>query len=348
MSVRLSVLTAFCSALLALTVSPAIADSVPKTDVITLKNGDTITGAIKSLDFGALSLSTDSMGTITIDWEDVISAQSDQSLQVELVDGDRYFGQLNKGDGKRYIYVATSSGEMDFQTADIVRMTPIDSSMGILTQLDGSVSLGFQSQKSSNVYTSNFSADVNYRTRKYLLGMRLNSTMTNSDNEDASANQNFIVNYQKFRPERWFSEWFAGWERNDELGIQSRVSAGGAWGRYLLQTNSNMLSITAGIQASRQTFTGEDPSDTDLEGRLALSYLHRNLDPKTTLNLDTQFYPLLRDLSQYRSETNLNLNWEFIADVFLGIGFSYSYTSYPPTGAANSDYSLTTSLGYTY
>lgn len=319
-----------------------------KTDIVKLKNGDLITGEIKSLDFGALSFSTDSMGTVTIDWEDVLGARSDQSLQVELVDGTRYYGSLEKGDGHRDIHITTSSGEVSFATADIVRMTPIDSESSFLSQLDGSISLGFQAQKSSNVYTSNLAADASYRTRKFLWGARLNSTMTDSANEEGSMKQSLSLNYQRFRPDRWFAEWFTGWERNDELGIQSRTSAGAAWGKYLIQTNSNMLSVTGGVQAARQTFTGEDPSDTDYEGRLELRYLHRKLVPKTSINLTSQFYPLLRDFSQYRSQTDLNLNWEFIADMFLGVGFSYSYTSNPPTDASNSDYSVTTSLGYSF
>ena len=42
-----------------------------KTDVVILKNGDHVSGEIKSLERGKLSLSTDSMGTVKIEWEDV-------------------------------------------------------------------------------------------------------------------------------------------------------------------------------------------------------------------------------------------------------------------------------------
>ncbi len=38
-----------------------------KLDVIHLRNGDTVTGEIKSLDRGILSVSTDFMGTIAIE-----------------------------------------------------------------------------------------------------------------------------------------------------------------------------------------------------------------------------------------------------------------------------------------
>ena len=37
-----------------------------KTDIVLLKNGDRVTGEVKSLERGKLTLSTDSMGTVYI------------------------------------------------------------------------------------------------------------------------------------------------------------------------------------------------------------------------------------------------------------------------------------------
>jgi len=55
-----------------------------KTDVIVLVNGDSITGEVKSLEFGALKYSTDSMGAVSVEWEEVVSIRSHQSLQIEV------------------------------------------------------------------------------------------------------------------------------------------------------------------------------------------------------------------------------------------------------------------------
>ena len=59
----------FFTILLQLMSIPALARD--KTDVVILKNGDRVTGEIKSLDRGKMSLSTDHMGTIQIEWEEV-------------------------------------------------------------------------------------------------------------------------------------------------------------------------------------------------------------------------------------------------------------------------------------
>lgn len=319
-----------------------------KTDVVGLLNGDKVTGEIKSLEFGALSYSTDSMGTVSIDWEDVVSVTSEQSLQVELTNGARFFGQLVAADKEHELVVRTASRDVTYSTNEIVRITPIDAKVPFLERLEGSFSLGFQAQKSSEVNTSNLAADVSYRAREYLVGVRLNSTVTDQPSEPTTADQSIDLNLQAFRRDLWFSDWFVGWERQDELGIQARLSAGAAWGRYFVQTNNDMFSVTAGAQASREAYTGEDPNDTVYEGRIEVRYLHRRLDPKTSFNFTTQLYPLLEDLSEYRAESSLNLNWEFIDDMFLGLGLTYSYTSNPPSNAEKNDYALTTSLGYSF
>lgn len=325
-----------------------VAAQAAKTDIVGLVNGDKVTGEIKSLDFGSLSYKTDSMGTVTIDWEDVVSLTSEQNLQVELVNGTKYFGRLLAAGEEGGIRIRTASTEVTYPVRQVVRMTPIDPEEGFLEKLDGSFSLGFQGQKSSQVNTSALAADITYRERKYLVGLRLNSTVTNQSNEPSSSDQSIDLNYQSFRRSLWFSDWFSGWERNDELGIQARLSAGGAFGRYFVQTNSNEFSVTGGAQASREAYVGEDPNETVYEGRVEIRYLHRRNDPKTTFNFTSQVYPSLSETGEYRAESGLNLNWEFIEDMFLGVGVNYSYTSDPPTGAAKADYSVTTSLGYSF
>jgi putative salt-induced outer membrane protein YdiY len=319
-----------------------------KTDIVVLINGNAVTGEIKSLEFGALRYSTDSMGTVNIDWEDIVNLTSNQNLQIELVDGSRYYGHLTTPDDRFSVIIKTASNETSFPMTDIVRITPIETADKFWQRLEGSFTLGLQTQKSSEVTTSNVAADISYRTRDYLVGLRLTSTVTDQPSEETSARQQIQTNYQRFRANRWFTDWFTGWEKNDELGINARVSAGGALGRYFVQTNKNQFSVTLGAQAARSAFIGEDESTTDVEGRIEIRYLHRKLTPETSFIFTSKIFPLLEDLSTYRAESDLKLNYEFVKDLFFEVGVGHSYTSDPPTGASSSDYVVTTSLGYSF
>jgi hypothetical protein len=306
---------------------PAISTAA-KTDAVLLLNGNTITGEIKSLDFGALRYSTDSMGTVTIDWEDIVSITTKQTLQVEVSDGTRYFGTLDSADDRFRIKVKTMVGDVDLHTSQIVRMVPIDAEESFWERLDGSFALGFDSEKASDVTTLRTTADVTYRTRKYLVGLQ--ATVNNTTQaEDETRNRTNI-------------------RGNDELGIQSRLSGGGALGRYLVQTNRNQLSVTGGLNITHTSFTGEDSSTETAEGRIQVRYLHRNLDPEANITFTTNIFPLLEDLSEYRAESELIFRREFVEDLFFDVTLSHSYTTNPPTDANKTDYTLTTSIGYSW
>ena len=324
-----------------------------KTDVVVLINGNAVTGEVKSLDFGSLRYSTDSMGTVNIDWEDIVNITSNQSLQIEVIDGHRYYGQLVAPEERHHIRLKTPSDVIDFPMTEIVRITPIDTADKFWQRLDGSFSFGIQTQKSSEITTSNLSADISYRTRQYLVGLRATSNLTNQtgNGEDGSvttSRETFQANYQRFKGNRWFTDWFTGWESNDELGLDSRLSIGGALGRYFVQTNKNQFSVTLGVQASRERFTGDDADTTIPEGRIEIRYLRRNLVPETSINFTTKIYPSLEDFSRYRAETDLVIRREFVNDLFSDLTIGHSFLSDPPTGAESIDYAVTTSLGYSF
>ncbi len=319
-----------------------------KTDVVVLINGNAVTGEIKSLDFGVLRYSTDSMGTVNIDWEDIVNVTTQQNLQIEVTDGTRYYGYLTAPGERHAIRLKTPSTVYDFQMSEVIRITPIETDETFRHRLEGSFSFGFQTQKSSEITTTSISGDISYRARQYLVGLRLTGNTTDQENEDTSARQTAQLSYQRFKSNRWFTEWFTGWEKNDELGLESRLSLGGALGRYIVQTNNNQFSITAGVQASRERFTGDDKDTKKPEGRFEFRYLRRKLVPETSITFTTKIYPSLEDFSSYRAETDLVLRREFVEDLFFDITVGYSYLSDPPTDAENVDYTITTSIGYSF
>jgi len=319
-----------------------------KTDVVVLVNGNAITGEIKSLEFGALKYGTDSMGSVSIDWEDIVSMTSNQQLQVELTDGSRHFGNLKSSEKRFHATIVTQDESVELPTSQIVRITPIITEERFWHRLEGDVSFGLTSQKSSEVTTVNLASDVRYRTREYLVGLVANTSVTDQPGEETKERRKVGLNYQRFRQNRWFTDWSTSLEANDELGINSRVLAGGGVGRYLVQTNTKLFSMTAGLVATRESFIGDDDSTTQAEGKLQIRYLSRHLDPDSSLSFTTNIFPLLEDFSQYRAETDLSFKREFVKDLFFEVLLYHSYVSEPPTGAESGDYGITTSLGYSF
>lgn len=76
--------------------APALADTV------WLKNGDRLSGKIQLFDGGKLLLKTDYAGSVSLDWKQVASLDSDQALLVKLKDGEgeRAHGLRRAADGR--------------------------------------------------------------------------------------------------------------------------------------------------------------------------------------------------------------------------------------------------------
>ena len=95
-----------------------------KTDVIILKNGDRITGEIKKLEAGLLEYKTDTMGTLNIEWRFISEVISNTSHTVELADGARVLGALQKPAESQHVLVSTVQGPFDVQAQDVVSVWP--------------------------------------------------------------------------------------------------------------------------------------------------------------------------------------------------------------------------------
>jgi hypothetical protein len=326
-----------------------------RNDVVVLVNGNSVTGEIQFLEFGNLNYETDSMGTVDIDWEDIVSVTSNQYVEVEIATGKRYYGSIELSPAVNTISIGFGEEVDLISQNDVIRITPIDRSEMFIKRLEGSFSFGLTTAKATEVSVGRFEADVSYRTENYLVGLRIESSVTDQKDEDISKRQFLGMNYQRFRPNRWFTEYSANSEQNDELGIEARHSAGVGIGRYIVQTNRNQFSLITGLVATRESFTSSESSTTNGEGRISVKYLHRSIVPESDVSFTYDIYPLLEDPSTFRSEASLTFRREFIQDLFLDFTFYHSYLSDPTADPTDStfdvekeDYGVTTSLGYRF
>ncbi len=320
----------------------------PKTDIVVLVNGNAVTGEIKSLEFGLLKYSTDSMGTVNIDWEDVTSLTSNQYIEVEVSSGSKFHGNLELAEAVQSIAVGFGDDTDLIKMHEVVRIVPIATNERIINRLEGSAAFGFNTDKASGVTQGRVNAAVSYRTVKHLMALVIDASITSQDEVEDTQRRVIALNYQRFRGNRWFTDWTMSEEKNDELGIDSRFVVGGGLGRYLVQTNKNQFSLTLGLVATKESFTGSEPGSTNGEGKITIRYLHRSLVPESDITFDTRIFPLLEDPSTFRAETNLTFRREIVNDLFFDLSFYHSYLSDPPEGAENDDYGVVTSVGYKF
>ena len=326
-----------------------------KTDVVVFDNGDRLTGEVKKLERGKLAFKTDATDTIQIEWEDVASLVAGESFDVETRAGARYFGSLVQAAEEGKLEVAGKEESWTLDLGSVVRLTPIEA--GFWKRVDGSLDLGFSFTEADDRTQVSVGAETEYRTRKYLRSLSLSSVVVSQpqrgaeDDEVQETNRSdlnlFVTRYLR-KPRRHFLG-FATLQRNEELGLDLRSLAGAAAGWYVVQSNTEILGLAAGLAVSREQLAGSDPSQESLEAFLGLQFQSFKFDtPERDVDLTLAVFPGLSESGRVRAELNAKVRWEIVKDFFFGLSLLESYDNEPPAGTVKSDLTLTTSLGWSF
>jgi len=324
------------------------------TDVITLKNGDRVTGEIESLEYGLLKLSTDDMGTINIEWSAIAAIDSKYVFDVQVVGGLRQSGLIGTSDDGSELVIRDEGSGRSVALADVVRIEELET--GFWQRLSGSMSLGVNYTKSTGIRTSNINISSAYQGDKIKATLDISAAETSSPDTDKSERENITstVQFQRERPS--FVMLLNTLERNDELGIDARLTTGAGLARYFAQDEDSEIMLFAGAVANQEwTDTEddgvslEDDSQQSLEGALGATWrIFRFGDPDVSLSSSAFLYPSLTESGRYRGNLDVSLRREIISDLVFDISFYESYDSKPPGGGETSDYGFVTSIGWKF
>lgn len=319
-----------------------------KTDVVWIANGNHITGEIKKLERGLLTLNTDYMGEVKIEWADVVRVQSDYAFQFEKADGTRVTGRIGESTKPREIVVGYRKNSVTYEFKNVVRISQIESTF--VDRLKGSLSLGYSFTKASDVAQGNLAFRTTYRTE--IRSFTLQGSQISSSTADGlpSRKANLSIDMTRYRPDRWYSTFQLGFERNDELGLDLRTSLEAALGRYLIQTNTSELGTLAGLVVTNELMQGEVESQQNLEGLLGVDYsryIYNN--PKLDLTAGLYVYPSITESGRVRTQFDIALKWEVYKDLFWNLSYYNTYDSDPASGSeSTNDYGVVTSVGWSF
>jgi hypothetical protein len=319
-----------------------------KTDVVMLRNGDRLSGDIVSLEFGILSLKTDNMSTLSIEWPAVRSVTSKFDFAIERRDGTKYHGVIATSADGAELMVQSAAGAARIPMEEVERISRF--SPRFWDRINGSLALGFSYSKSSSIQVSSVNFNARYRSTT-IDGSLAFSSNTTKDSSGTTTNRDLLTAEVMFlQQSRNFWSLLASVERDQSLGIDARVVAGAALGRRFVQTNYTEVTGIAGLVATEEWIVDNPTPKASVEAVLGGTWqVFKFIDPKTRLNLGLYVFPSLTESGRYRSTGNLNLTHEFPHDITLGVTGYLSYDNQPPEpGAEKSDYGVTLNVGYTF
>jgi hypothetical protein len=339
-------LTAAIAAMVLSSVGAAPAHA--QTDIAVFKNGDRLTGEIKSLDRGKVSFDTPATGVINLEWDDIDRMLSRTTFEFTLDTGEMLYGTLAETTGESQISVQTESGTRDFATEAVVRMTPIKST--IKDRIEMSIDAGYSLAQANDLVQTNLGYDFRYREEKRQISFSADGSMSSSENEPSSTRVYSSGTYRRFLSGSGWDPFGIGqYERNDELGIDRRTSLGGGMSRWLRDTNSNRIVFGGGLIRSFEDDAGSTETKTDTEALIAMDFeWFRYDEPELDVRVNFSMYRRLSGTGDPRGNLDVNFRWELFKDFFWGFSVYYSYDQQTEDADATTDYGSFTSLGWKF
>jgi hypothetical protein len=339
-SLRVSVLMAAVSLSLAST-----AYAAAKTDVIELVNGDRITCEIKKLERGKLTVKTDGLGTIAIEWDDIHRLTSNARFDIERKSGEHAYGMLVRAD-VRTVDVVDGQIAQRLALDDIVRLAPVGRTFW--ARLDGSISAGFSFTAANDQTQWTFDTSVIYRSRRWVSQLAADSLLTSNETSDRQTRNNLTLQSQRYLRPRWSTLTFIELQQNEELALDLRAVLGGGIVRVLAQSNHNAAWLAAGAAYTSESYAGAGDQNV-AEAVLGGSYAWFTFDGRST-NLTTTAYSYyaLNTASRVRLELNSSFKSDIVGDLYWSVNGFESFNSRPPAGQKKSDLGVSATLGWTF
>jgi len=322
-------------------------DAQGRTDVVTLANGDHITGEVVVLERGRLEFKTNDAGTLYLEWDKLASLVAARFVEVVTEDGRRFLGTLGKS-GDRSISVVGPDGATSLVMAEVALIRPIG--RGFWNKLDGSIDAGYNYTKSSGVAQFNLNWDTVYQKPASRFRLTASTTITQKDDDSGRDDRGTIeMSYLRYPWQHWFITAAGRFENNESLGLVLRSQVGGAVGPRLINTSKAQMAVGAGLAVNEEQ--GVDVAATqNLEGVLVFRASYYTYDrPKTNIDISFQYYPSLSNTGRQRLQADVGLKRELWKDFFASMNFFNTFDSRPPNPSADqNDVGFVFSLGWSY
>lgn len=325
--------------------------SAQKNDTVYLYDGSKLTGEFKKFDLGILSLSTNGMGTLNIEYDKIKTIYSGKYFEITDNTGFSVFGSFEKSSEAGYVDILVANGTVSRSIKELVQIARIKNIFW--KKFYGSIDAGASYYKSSDILQYNFSGNVNFRSKRHFVAFDLSSIYSDqrqSDTSLISKKNDISLDFNRLFKGPWLGGFSVKLQQNTELDLQYRIQAGIGAGYDLVYTNPVRLYVTAGVLANQEQSIETQNISSNLEGILALNFLwlvYKHPEINITSGID--FYPSITIAGRYRIEYDLSAKYEIFRDFYFGATFYDSFDSKPTSGGgALNDYGMTLMIGYTF
>jgi len=307
-------------------------------DEVYMVNGDRITGKVKNVQDGKLTIESDLAGTLTIDISKVATIQTASAIEVHLKDGTSFNKPVNKSETGRFAVQGDATLKtQDFNVASIVSINPAK------PQWHGDLSGAIvRTHGNTSIYNASGSINLLKREENDRTLLSIDYFYTKQKNPDTGEKEvtqdqwKMRGKYDYFFNKKLFGFLEARYERDRIALLQRRVIIGGGIGYQWVESADLNFWTGAGIASRYEAYYNATPSDSQVSAQVGY-HLDKRLAKPLTFIHDLTYYPGLETFSDYFLTTSAEFRYKLTELIFTNFRAILDYDASPAIGRGNTD-----------
>lgn len=315
-------------------------------DKVTLSNGDVLTGAIKTMADGKLTISSPLVGDITVPLSNVANLSTAAPVDLLNTDGERLkrrIAGIEGGDLKL---------EGDIPSLALSRLGQINPPAKEPEKWTGSLTVG-GSLTSGNTERRAIGAAFEAIRRSEIDRITADATWDYSEDK---ATGDWVLNqrraggglkYDYFISKKWYFLATARVLGDTLADINLRFTGGVGLGYQWVENDTTNFSTEAGLSYFNENYRSATPSVDYLAARVAYKLSHK-LGDSTKLLHGTEAFPSLEDANDIYFQMKTEVQTSLTASMIASLGWVWDYDNTPAPGRERSDHRVLLSVGWTF
>ena len=322
-------------------------------DEVLLKNGDRLTGKIKTFADGKLVLESEAAGEVTIPVAKIQTFGSDSPIQVHLKDGTAFNARVfGAAQPDHFAIQSTETLQaQQFQLADIVSINPPAKPK---PKWSGDLSAALTSTH-GNTRTESISASANLRRRTEKDRTHLSADYGRGQQEDPDTGEEMTTEdwwrakgkYDYFFTKKMYGYVDGRYEKDAIAELDRRVIVGAGSGYQWIESDDLNFSTELGVASLYEKFDNQTDSNSELSFQAgyhvdtliikAVKFIH-----------DLTYYPSVDKFSDYYLTATGELRASFTKTMFANFKVIFNYDATPAMGQGSTDVKYLLGVGLTF
>jgi putative salt-induced outer membrane protein YdiY len=314
--------------------------------IVTLNNGDQVSGELKQLNNGVLLIRSGILGEVKIPWNKVSKLVTDEDVRIQLNDGAMVKGKLMLDDGKVAVDKQTPSQPVNLARQDISALNPpiVDESFKYSGKVDLGGAFNRGNSDDDQLHT-NGELIARSPGDRYTLNWEVNEAR--SSGVKTTSNRRLLGQYDHFLDPKNYLYANAKGERDDLADLNLRTAIGGGYGRQFIDTDITKLSSQVGLAYVNEDYT-DSPDRSFPSLNFGFKYEQKFFNKKLVFFNNLDLDQSLEDADDLLLHNRMGIRVPIANGLNLSTQFNVDYDKEPADGKKTTDTALIFSVGYAF